>query len=157
MVPLNKTGKIVLIFLAVAFIFFAYSDRIVDYIARQDSFVILALSYLLSPMFILFVYLLYKHYGINGVFGGVLFSLASDLISLPHIITTSGELSQSTIKIILDNLIYEMLPESLKSMTIGSVNLAVFVMYVVFSTSLVILAFMVSNKKSGRQIFYKSI
>lgn len=161
-IRIRKTREIIIGFLVIAIFFFLYSDQIVEYINTLPPLVILFASTLLSPVYVLFIYLLYKSYGLSGAIGGFLISTASDIISLPHVLfSKTGEFSGPSYNLITDSIFYNLLPDSLKHVItlpfFGEVNLAVFLVYIVISTSLVVLALLIVSKKRFKEIFKKSI
>ena len=162
MIKLENSRQIIFGFLIVATIFFLYSDPIVIYIAKQHPIITLFLASFLDPIYILFVCSLYKLYGLRGVIAGFLFTVASTLISLPHVILRTGALSQESFDLVGDVIFYKLVPSSLKSFSIsipviGSVNFGVFLVYIVISSGLVLLGLAIGKKKKVREIFMKTV
>lgn len=159
---LDKTRRIVFGFLIASIIFFLYSDQLIAYISTLNPIVMLIISYLLSPMFILLLYFLYREYGFLGIISGFIYSIASSIITLPHLIMYSGQPSTASLKLFTDNIVFDMLPDSIKTTVIklpiiNEVNLGVFVMYVLIPFAMIIIALMISQKKKGKEIFYKAV
>ena len=92
---LRNPRQAILGFLILAIILFFYSDPLTEFISRQSPFLILILSTFISPIYLFFIYVLYKDYGWRGLIAGFLISTASDLISLPHFLLKSGAVNNS--------------------------------------------------------------
>lgn len=159
---IKNPRQIIIGFLIVAIIFFIYSDPIVAFINQQSPIMILILTTFLNPIYVLFIYGLYKHYGFRGLLTGALVSTASDIISLPHILLKNGQLSHSVFNLISENIFFKMLPEEMRNglvnlPIVGEVSLGTFLIYVILSTSIVVIAFMISHKKRFIQLFKESV
>ncbi len=161
MIKINKTREIVIGFIILAFIFFVYSDQIVSYVSSLNPILILFLTVFLNPIYILFIYKMFQDYGIKGASAGMLISIAVDILSLPHIYTKPGTVSQDSHKLITDTNFWNLIPDFLKfNITfpfIGNINFAVFLLYIGITTGLIILALMIVHRKRFKEIFMKSI
>ena len=155
MLQIKNSRQIVIGFIIFAIIFFIFSDRIVEYISNFNPIVILFLATLLNPIYIIFIWALFKQYGIRGMIAGFLISTASDLISLPHIYTKTGALSTVSYQLISDSTFWSLIPSFLK-FNIDGFNFGIFLVYVVIASLLVILALMITHKKKFKEIFLKS-
>lgn len=161
MIKIGKTREIVIGFIILAFIFFNYSDQIVSYVSSLNPILILFLTVFLNPIYILFIYKMYQDYGIKGATGGLLISLGVDILSLPHIFTKQGVLSEDSYKLVTDTNFWNLIPDFLKfNITLpflGNINFAVLLLYIGVTTGLIILALMITHKKKFKEIFMKSI
>lgn len=161
MIKIKKTKEIVIGFIIIAFIFFNYSDQIVSYVSSLNPLLILLLTVVINPIYILFIYKMYQDYNIKGVIGGLLISLAVDILSLPHIFTKQGVISPDSYKLVSDTNFWNIIPSFLKFNInlpfLGNINFGVLLLYIGITTSLVILALMITHKKKFKEIFMKSI
>jgi len=76
----------VMIFLAYALIAFAFSDKIVSFIAAQNWVMIIILTTFLDPVYLIFLWFLYERYSVGGLVAGFFFSIAAGTVSLPHLL-----------------------------------------------------------------------
>lgn len=158
---IKSTKWIIAGFVALASIFFIFSDQIVGFISTLSPIMILFVSILISPTYLLFIYFMYKSYGLRGCLGGFLISTAIDLISLPHILLKSGEFSKDSFSIFTDTVFWGFIPNFLKQTItlpiVGQINLGVFLVYIVVSTLLIIISLMIVKKKTFKKVFNDSI
>lgn len=151
----------VLAFLVYALFAFSYSESITHFIASQGPFVILFLTTFLDPIYLLFLWYLFKRFGVGGLVAGFMFSIASAMVSLPHIILRNGDLSNESFNLISDMIFFKMLPESWNRLVtlpfFGDVSLSVFLVYVVISTCIVVVGFWIANDKIQNKLFKNSI
>ena len=162
MINLKNTKGIIFSFIVVATIFFLYSDQIVDYVDGMHPVMILLISTLLSPVYLVFIWMMYKDWGIKGAFFSFLFVSLSDCISLPHFIAKTGEYSTASFNLLTDTLFYSFIPSFLKTTLItlpiiGQVKLAVFLLYVIIPITILTISLMVLHKRKFKQLFLKSI
>jgi hypothetical protein len=162
MLNLKNTRNILFIFVFFTVVFFIYSDRIVTYLSSLSPLLVLFFSIFISPIYVLFIISLYNQYSFKGALAGYIISLGVDCISIPHIFTKSGELSTASLNLYTDSVFWGLMPQFLKDITInipydGQVNLAVFLIYIVFPISLIIIALMIATGKKFPKIFKDSI
>jgi len=155
MLQIKNSRQIVIGFIIFSIIFFIYSDWIVEWVSGFNPVVILFLSTLMNPIYIIFILALFESYGFRGMVAGFLISTASDLISLPHIYTKTGELSTISHTLITDSTFWNLVPEFFK-FRIDGFNFGIFLIYVVASSGLVILALMITHKKKFKEIFLRA-
>ncbi|MFA6074115.1 MAG: hypothetical protein WC758_08410 [Candidatus Woesearchaeota archaeon] len=122
---------------------------------------ILFASILLNPVYIGFIFLLYKQYNFKGVIGGILITTGFSIISLPHILLKNGEFSNNSFNLFPESIFYKMIPsflnENLTLPLIGQFNFGVALVYIGISTLLVIISLMILKKEKFRQIVGKVI
>jgi len=160
MLKIKNTRQIIIGFIIFAIIFFVYSDQIVGYISTLNPWLILLASVLLNPIYLIFIWSMFELYGIRGMIAGFLISTASDLISLPHVLTKSGTISTQSYNLITDTTFWNLIPSTLKTSitlpVVGQVSLGVFLVYIIISIGLVILALMLAHKKRFKEIFMRA-
>jgi hypothetical protein len=161
MIKIKNTREIIIGFILFAIVFFLYSDKIVTYVSTLNPIIVLIISVLLNPVYVFLIFSLFQIYGWRGVISGFLISTASDLISLPHIFTANGQLSNASYNLVTDSTFMHLLPDSIKSFTlslpiIGQVSLGVVIIYLIISTALIILSLMVAHNKKFKEIFMKA-
>ena len=151
MIKIKSVRQIIIGFIIFAVVFYLYSDKIAEAISSLNPFLILLAMIILNPVYLIFIIALFEIYGFRGVLAGLLISVSADLISLPHILTKSGGISEVSWKLMPETTFWNVLPEFLKNST------GVFLVYIIISVLLVILALMIAHKKNFKSIFIKSI
>lgn len=158
---LKNTKTILLAFSLFAIISFIYSDAIVNWVSALPPIIVLFITSLFSPIYLLLLWALFKDYGVRGLIGGFIIGLASDTISLPHVLTVSGEKSMAIWHFIPETVFWEMIPNFLKFTInlplVGAVNFAILLIYVILSISLIILALMIVHKKNFKDVFTRVV
>lgn len=155
MIQIRNTRQIIIGFIVFSIIFFLYSEKVVDTISSLSPFWILLIVPLLNPIYLIFIFSLFKEYGFKGVLAGFIIAISTTLISIPHIITKGGETSEAYFNMVTDISIWKMIPDFIK-FDIGGVNFGSIFMYIGISTLLIVLALMIVHKKKFKEIFLKS-
>ena len=157
MINVRNHRQIIWGFITFAVVFFLYSEGVVNAVSKLSPIMILILAPFLNPIYLIFIFALYKDYGFKGSIAGFLLAVSTTLISMPHLVTKTGDVVKDTyINLIPDMNFWNLIPDFLKFNIMG-VNFASALMYLGLSTLLVVLALMITNKKSFKAIFLKSV
>lgn len=151
MIQIKNTKQIMIAFIIFVVLFYFFSDKIVAMLDGDHPLVILAITLLLSPVYLIFIWILYSNYGFRGALAGTLISLASDIISLPHVLNLVGEKYMETWNFIPDLIVWNLLPGFLHN------SFGIFLVYVGIPILFIVSSFMILHKKTFKQIFMKSI
>lgn len=157
-----KSAKwMICLFAILAIIYYLYSDSIVSYISTLHPLLIILATTILSPIDILFICFLWKNYGFRGAIAGFGVSLASSIISLPHIYLMNGQYNANSYSLTTESTFFNLLPQYLRdgvvNLPFGQVNLGVLLVYLGISIGLVILALMILHKKKFKEVFMNSV
>lgn len=144
----------VLIFFSV--IYYIFSDPLVKWISSLNPILVLFITSILSPVYIIFIYFMFRIYGWRGGIAGFLISTASDTISIPHVILMNGQFSTISFNLITDGIFYNLLPNFIKHEIFG-ISIAVFFVYILIPLALVITALLIVKKGKFKEIFIKSV
>lgn len=126
----QKAYGTLIVLVVISLIFWFFSDIFSTWAATSNAFLVMIVSILLNPAYILLIYWLYTQYSFRGIFSGILISIGIDIISLTHSISKAGTLPLSSEAYPLygyaDTTLYKII-----SHLIGSNPAAAFILYVI--------------------------
>lgn len=142
--------------------FYFYSDQIVSWVSSLNPWMILFVTALLNPVYVLFIWSMTKEYGPKGFITSFAISTIGDVVSLPHVLSTAGTVNPQSINLTSDLSIYPLIPEFLKStITLPIINMTVslgtLMLYVVVPIAVLILSLMFIHGRSAKDIVSKSL
>jgi len=152
----EKAYGTLVIFVAIAFVFYQISDSFSMWLSTMNPWIAMLITIILNPAYVILIYWLYQQYDLRGILAGFLISLAIDIISLTHSITSSGILPTDGTALPLygyaDTTIFKLIAPYINS------QFTLIILYIVIPSILMYLALRIIRRNvSFNRIFKESI